>query len=229
MPIRCITFDLDDTLWDCEPVIVAAEARFFEWVQRTCPALAGQFDLDGLIRHRVAYFDRFPEMQHDFTRLRKQWLAELSAAHELAGDWVEEGFRVFWLARNEVELYREAVDLLEGLRERYRVGAITNGNADVHHIGVGHYFDFVITAAQAGSAKPSPGIFRHALSAAGVPAGECVHVGDNPYADVQGARAQGMRTVWVNPTGTAWPAGDPRPDATVRHVGEIAELLVRWA
>ncbi|AOV16779.1 haloacid dehalogenase [Acidihalobacter aeolianus] len=229
MPIRCITFDLDDTLWDCEPVIVAAEARFFEWVQRTCPALARQYDLDALIRHRVAYFDRFPEMQHDFTRLRKQWLAELSAAHALAGDWVEEGFKVFWLARNEVELYREAIDLLEGLRERYRVGAITNGNADVHHIGVGHYFDFVITAAQAGSAKPSPGIFRHALSAAGVPAGECVHVGDNPYADVQGARAQGMRTVWVNPTGAAWPAGDPRPDATVRHVGEIAELLVRWA
>lgn len=228
MTIRCITFDLDDTLWDCESVIVAAEARFHDWLIRCCPALAEHYDLDGLVRHRVDYFQRFPELQYDLTRLRRQWLTALSTEHGHPTDWVDEGFRVFWLARNEVELYQEAVGLLEGLRTHYRVGAITNGNADVHHIGVGHYFDFVITAAEAGSAKPSPGIFRQALQAAGVPASDCLHVGDNPYADVQGARAQGMRTVWVNPTGAPWPAGDPRPDAAVRHVGEIAGLLTRW-
>lgn len=229
MPIRCITFDLDDTLWDCESVIANAEIRFHEWLGQHCPALASHYDLKSLVHHRMAYFQRFPELQHDLTRLRKQWLIALSATHQHSDQWVEAGFDVFWRARNEVELYEEAAALLDGLRNRYRVGAITNGNADVHHIGVGHYFDFVITAAHAGSAKPSPGIFHQALQAAGVMASECLHVGDNPYADVQGARAQGMHTVWVNPAGLSWPAGDPRPDATVRHVGELAALLDHWA
>lgn len=228
MALRCITFDLDDTLWDCDPVLAAAEARFHEWLRIYCNELAKHYEPSALVSHRIAYFQRFPELHHDLTRLRKQWLADLAATHGLSDAWVDEGFRVFWLARNEVELYQHAVELLDGLRERYRVGAITNGNADVTHIGIDHYFDFVVTSAQAGSAKPSPRIFKQALMAAGVPASECVHVGDNPYADVQGAHAQGMHTVWVNPHGVSWPAGDPRPEAVVRHVGELKALLISW-
>lgn len=225
MGIRCITFDLDDTLWECASVLEAAETRFYEWLKHYCPALARHYDREALINHRIGYFKRFPELHHDLTRLRKQWLYDLSAIHGHADSWVEEGFQVFWLARNEVELYQEAAELLEKLSGHYRLGAITNGNADVHHIGIDHYFDFVITSAQAGCAKPAPGIFRKALDESGVLAHECAHVGDNPYADVQGARAQGMHTVWVNPNDILWPAGDPRPDITVRHAGQIVDWL----
>ncbi|WP_455379954.1 HAD family hydrolase [Acidihalobacter prosperus] len=225
MGIRCITFDLDDTLWECESVLETAETRFYEWLEHHCPALTRHYDRDDLVNHRINYFKRYPELHHDLTRLRKQWLFDLSATHDYPDDWVEEGFRVFWLARNEVKLYQEAAELLEKLRDHYQIGAITNGNADVRHIGIDHYFDFVITAAQAGCAKPSPAIFHKALEEAGFLARECAHVGDNPYADVQGARAVGMRTVWVNPNGLPWPAGDPRPDITVRHAGQIIDWL----
>ena len=33
MTIRCIAFDLDDTLWACKPVIEHAEQRFYAWLQ----------------------------------------------------------------------------------------------------------------------------------------------------------------------------------------------------
>ena len=105
--------------------------------------------------------------------------------------------------------FEEVHAALDGMRERYAVGAITNGNADVHHIGIGHYFDFVITAADAGAAKPKAEIFQAALAAAGVEACHAVHVGDDPKRDVHGANAVGMRTVWVNVNATPWPGGPP--------------------
>lgn len=227
MSIRCITFDLDDTLWSCRPVIAEAERRFYAWLIDRYPALASHYDLDMLIAHRIDYFRRNEDLRHDMTHLRKRWLAQLAGEHALGDEWIDEGFRVFWLARNEVELYAEAATLLEELGKHFRIGAITNGNADVRHIGVDHFFDFVITSAGAGVAKPHPDIFEQALQHAGVKADECLHVGDDAECDVLGAQAHGLRTVWINPEGKPWEAGRS-PDAEVRHVGELREVLARW-
>lgn len=227
MSIRCITFDLDDTLWACRPVIAEAERRFYRWLIDRYPALATDYDLDTLVAHRIEYFRRNEDLRHDMTRLRKRWLAQLSVEHGLDKAWIEEGFRVFWLARNEVELYAEAAGLLEDLGRHFRIGAITNGNADVHHIGVDHYFEFVLTSAEAGVAKPHPDIFERALQIAGVRAEECLHVGDDVECDILGAQAHGLRTVWINPDGAAWKGKRP-PDGQIRHVGELREVLARW-
>lgn len=227
MTLRCITFDLDDTLWSCRPVIAEAERRFYVWLIGRYPALASAYDLDALIAHRIEYFRLHKDLRHDMTRLRKRWLAQLAAEHDLGKEWIDEGFRVFWLARNEVELYAEAASLLEELGRHYTIGAITNGNADVRHIGVDHYFDFVITSAEAGVAKPHPDIFERALNKAGVSADQCLHVGDDAECDILGAKAHGLRAVWVNPEGLPWNAGAP-PEAEVRHVGELLGVLARW-
>ena len=39
MSIECITFDLDDTLWDVEPVILRAEELFYQWLSQHCPRI----------------------------------------------------------------------------------------------------------------------------------------------------------------------------------------------
>lgn len=227
MAIKCITFDLDDTLWACAPVLAAAEEGWYAWMRECYPRIVDRYRLDDLLSHRKDFYTQYPELHHDLTRLRKQWLAHLADEAGYGDELVEEGFRVFWEARNAVEVYAEAHALLDGLRDRYRVGAITNGNADVHRIGVAHYFDFVVTAAEAGAAKPHPDIFQSALAAAAVPAHEAVHVGDDPARDVLGASRIGMRTVWVNPTLEPWPGGQV-PDAVVRTVGELEAVLESW-
>ncbi|HEX3667973.1 MAG TPA: HAD-IA family hydrolase, partial [Acidimicrobiia bacterium] len=50
-----------------------------------------------------------------------------------------------------------------------------------------------------GVAKPDPRIFELALEALAVPATRAIHVGDTPGADVDGARAAGVRPVLVDP------------------------------
>lgn len=226
--VRCITFDLDDTLWDVGDVIEGAETGFYDWLAERHPHVARRFAKDELTEHRRDTYQRFPHLRHDFTALRKLWLGELAREFECHEDMVEEGFRVFWELRNSVRPFERVPEILDRLGARYRIGAVTNGNADVHHIGIGHLFDFVVTAAGAGAAKPEAAIFHAALAEAqtGDPR-EVVHVGDDPERDVMGAAAVGMRTVWVNTRGEPW-RGNPAPDAEVRHVEELFEILDRW-
>ncbi|GGB32198.1 hypothetical protein GCM10011492_23600 [Flexivirga endophytica] len=52
-----------------------------------------------------------------------------------------------------------------------------------------------------GVAKPHPRMFRAACDVLGIPAGDVLHVGDNPDADVAGAEAAGMTAALVQPDG----------------------------
>lgn len=223
--IGCVTLDLDDTLWDCPPVLEQAERDMYAFLREHLPRITERHDAGALMAHRRDHHRRHPEGAHDLTYLRKHWLAEIATRFDYGTELVEPAFRAFWLARNAVRLYAGAEACLEMLASRFTLGVITNGNADVHHIGIGHYFDFVVTPVEAGAAKPRPEIFHSALAAAGVEAARAVHVGDDPERDVLGAQAAGMRTVWVNAKRSPWPGGRS-PDAMVAHVGELARVIV---
>ena len=85
------------------------------------------------------------------------------------------------------------------------VGMITNIYADLHRtcarLGLTDCLDFWVTSKEAGSEKPHPAIFEMALSKAGVPAPETVHVGDQYYSDVTGARGVGITPVLIDRAG----------------------------
>ncbi len=222
--IECITFDLDDTLWECFPVIMRAESVFYSWLQEDYPRIAEAYSLEEMIHHRREFFGRFPEMAHDFSWLRRQWLACL------AGDFgyhheglVEVGLEVFLAARNHVTLYDGTREILQQAHQRYTCGSITNGNADVVRIGIGGFFDFSVTAAGAGAAKPSPVIFRAAVEAAGVAPEKILHIGDDPICDILGAARIGMKTLWINPEWQPW-EGACGPDLQLGHITELAGL-----
>jgi len=166
--IHCITFDLDDTLWECFPVIVRAEQVFFEWLESNYPSIAKDFDVESLMLHRRQAFASFPEMAHDFTWLRKRWFTDLVIEYGCDTAKVEEGFAVFLKARNTVTIFEGVESLLEKVKAHYRCGSITNGNADISMVGIDSYFDFEITAAGAGAAKPDPIVFNAAIQASAV-------------------------------------------------------------
>ena len=227
MTVRCITFDLDDTLWDCGSVIGAAETTFYRWLEAHCPRIAAHHDPEDLVVNRREVYSEYPELHHDLTRLRKVWIARLIEEWGYDSALREPAFMAYWEARNAVTLFDAVPDALEGLRDRYAVGAITNGNADLAYIGIDHWFDFVVTAASAGCAKPEPAIFEAALAEAGASPHAAVHVGDDPERDVRGARAVGMRAVWVNMAGRPWPGEGDRPDAEIRDLSELDAALER--
>ena len=77
---------------------------------------------------------------------------------------------------------------------------------------------------------PRPEIFESLLAMLGVAPAEAVHVGDNLDADVAGATAVGMRTVWItrcvpDPDAALARYTGPRPTWVVRDLAEIASLV----
>lgn len=225
MTIRCIAFDLDDTLWDCHSVIHHAEQTLFRYLQQYYPSLVESYpSLERLIASRIAYLEQYPELQHDLTTLRIHWLQQLAFETQLDPSMAEQAFQVFWQARNQVKFFPAVLSSLEDLATAYSLGVITNGNASVHQIGIDHLFSFTLSSAEAGVAKPHPAIFQQALMKAQVKAHEMVYIGDDPEKDVIGAQQVGLRTIWFNPQRREQPLG-LRPDAIMTNFAEIKALI----
>lgn len=82
-------------------------------------------------------------------------------------------------------------------------------------------FDSEVFSCQVGMAKPEPGIYLHALSALGLDAAACVFVGDGGSNELAGARAVGLKTVFVSVA-----VEDLWPDR-VEHRARAADFRVR--
>jgi len=164
---------------------------------------------------------QFPEQSHDLTFLRRRALAAQLIGAGYAESACEEALEVFLAARNRVEFYDDVRPALERLRTRYRLFALSNGNADPERCGLGEYFDGHVSAIAAGAAKPDARIFAALRDMAGVPADEILHVGDDPITDVVGARQAGMQTAWLNRDARSWPVALAPPARTISTLAEI--------
>ncbi len=232
-PVEAVTFDLDYTLWDLAGVIEHAEARAYEVLAREFPRVADRLGAEDVraLRGEVAA-DR-PEIVHDVTHLRREAFRRAGVAGGYAGQeldaLVERVFHAFLDARHDVVLFEDTLPLLEWLRgQGVRVGALTNGNAEVERLGLGGYFDFALSAVDIGAAKPSHLVFEAARGRAGVIPERIVHVGDDPHSDVVGAAAFGMQAVWLNRAREPWPEDvPPRPRCV--QIATLSELRERLA
>ena len=216
-----LSFDLDDTLWPVGPVIAAAESALLSWLRERYPLTLSGHDSESLRALRAGVAQRFPERGHDLTFLRHRTLKDLFGAAGHAESLADEALEVFFSARNRVEFYDDVRPALNRLRSRYRLFAVSNGNADLQRCGIGDLFAGHVTASAAGAAKPDARIYAALLEMAGVAAARVLHIGDDPLADVVGATQAGMQAVWLNRDGREWPKSLAAPARTVSTLAEI--------
>lgn len=113
-------------------------------------------------------------------------------------------------------------DMLDALRlEGYRLAMLTNRGDQVHETG-GEWdliapFEFIGTRDTVGAQKPAPDLFHHISARFDVPATRALHIGDNPFADVEGAHAAAWDVVLIDPD-------DLFPDWDVPRLKSIHEL-----
>jgi putative hydrolase of the HAD superfamily len=135
--VRVIAFDLDNTLWDVEPVLVRAEARLCAWLEEHCPRITRNVTAEQMRQARAELARREPHNAHDFTYLRTAALAAHARAHGYAETIAEQAFEVFLAARCEVTVLPDVLPALERLSCSYRLASLSNGNAELARSGSG--------------------------------------------------------------------------------------------
>jgi FMN phosphatase YigB (HAD superfamily) len=119
--------------------------------------------------------------------------------------------------------------LLSRLNRRYRLGIVSNfyGNLVTvcHNVKIHAFFSVIVDSERVGCLKPDPRIFQSALDELGLTPAAAVFVGDSLPRDMAGARAIGMRHIWL--VGEAAAQAVPCcPDDRVLHsLGELEGLL----
>jgi putative hydrolase of the HAD superfamily len=124
--------------------------------------------------------------------------------------------------------YPETREVLERLRSRFRIGLVTNGaerlqRAKLARTGLERCFDVIVVSETVGVGKPSPEPFEVALAALGVGPDEAAMVGNDISRDIAGARAAGIRPIWVHRPSDGW-GGDPGDADQIEDLRELLEL-----
>jgi len=131
--------------------------------------------------------------------------------------------------------FPDSAAALAALGERFRLGVITNCDDDLFAASnkrLGVTFDWVITAQQAGSYKPSHRNFELAFERIGRPRDRILHVAQSLFHDHVPARELGLRSVWINRRGDregsgATPPAEASPDVTFPDMASFAEDALR--
>lgn len=198
MALAALTLDLDDTLWPVWPAIARAEAGLHTWLAQHAPATAALHDSAALRRLRQAVEAEQPDRAHDLSGLRRD---SIRRALQLAGDdtaLAEPAFAHFLALRQQVELFGDVLPALRRLKTRFRLVALSNGNADVMAMpALAGLFDAAFSAQTLGVGKPHPAAFAAACAAVDCSPAQVLHVGDDGHTDVDGALAAGLQAAWI--------------------------------
>ena len=213
--IKAVSFDLDDTLWPLMPTILNAEKVTNTWVKENYPGVTSLLNKKDVFAIRDKLVKNNPNLVNQLSELRKLSFIELGL---LAGYSEQESrslskasFEIFFNARNDIELYEGVEETLSSLKSKYKLGVITNGNADLKKIGIDHYFDFAFSSSDLNASKPDPIMFQAAVDATSCSAEEICHVGDHQIYDVKASKDFGMHPIWFNEVGGEWNLDEEYP------------------
>lgn len=208
-------------------------------------------DLDNTLVDRGT---AFAEFAHDFARglglgqAEAEWLIEVDndgfAAREAVAAAIQEKFGLSQDDQSQLRstiraglvdrmrLDPEVPVALDRAREAgWRLAIVTNGTVPqqthkVTALGLRSHVDAVVISEGVGVRKPDPTIFRYAAEAAGSTVAGGWMIGDSADADVAGAHAAGIGSVWLR-RGRTWPSsGIPSPWHQADSFAEAVDLVL---
>lgn len=169
---------------------------------------------------------------HDMLRIKinieLQWLAEQGQFP--AGDVEPKTEEIAAICNAEAMRHvKEAAGVLEMLAPRYPMVLVSNfyGNIStvLEKFGIRKYFSKIIESAVVGVRKPDPAIFTLGVKALGLPAAECLVVGDSYKKDIVPALEAGCKAVWIKGPGWSGEEDATVYNPTIKNLQELTKML----
>lgn len=219
-----LTFDCYGTLVDWETGILGA-------LRQLLPGLAVPDDelLEAHARHETA-LEAGP--YRPYREVLARALFAIAADFGVVAD--EEQAHAYADAAADWPPFADSSAALAGLARRYRLGVITNCDDDIFAASrrqLGVEFEWVLTAEQARSYKPSLRNFELALERIGLPRERILHVAQSLFHDHVPAHRLGLRTAWIDRRRGrggfgATPPATAEPDLAVADMESFARLAL---
>ncbi len=240
-PIRAVFFDLGKTLiypqdaW--QPVLLRSDKAL------TTSLIASGVEVD----MRTFPYE-FMERLNRYYADREETLRETTTFKMLHHLLQEKGFRdvpapilraaldaKYAITQANWYLEQDAHAVLRALKlNGYTLALISNAGddpdvqalLDTHKIR--HYFSFIRTSAACGFRKPHRHIFDEALRDLGLLPEQCAMVGDTLDADIKGANALGIYSIWINRRANknTKTLVDIHPKAVIQELIELPKVLL---
>jgi 2-haloacid dehalogenase len=222
-----VLLDADNTLFDYDRAEAEALA---ETLSEAAPRAPRDEALEAYHAINARFWKLFEQRKVDAAGLQSGRWAELFRQMGLPGDPASAAVRYVTRLSEKAHLLPGAAETVRELARRARLCLVTNGLSLVQRgrlarSGFADSFTAVLISEEMGLAKPDPRFFQAAGSALGLSAARLLCVGDNPEADIGGARGAGIDACWFAPGGGAWPGpGDP-PEHVIRDLSEILHIV----
>ena len=231
--IRCLLFDVDDTLMDYH----RAEMQILRRIFAENGKVPSQAQLDDLWEKSWLYWNLHglhetwrEEIQRDYVRLYRDAVTDYcvymrktyglgqneNALYELFGRYLGDA----------VTLYDDVLPVLQMLKGHFVLCAASNALSDCQRPrldAMNVRFDHIFLSEEMGTIKPAQAFFRKAAQAAGCEPAECMMIGDSLSSDVAGAQKAGMKTCWINRTGRTL-SGEIQSDAVIQNLHQLLEI-----
>ncbi|MEN5173021.1 HAD-IA family hydrolase [Acinetobacter higginsii] len=214
---KAVIFDLDQTLLDRTTSLI----KFLTW----------QINFFQLIsaNDREPFIQRFLELDdngkvwkdHVYENLIQEFSIQGHSKEILLTSYIR-NFNKFSCCFEHVENV-----IIQLKQQGYLIGLISNGRTpfqehNFYALGLAEFFSSIIVSEAVGIRKPDPAIFLLSCQQLGVHPQDCIFVGDNELADIQGAKAVGMKTIFFHPN----PAiSSAIADANFHHYEKLMTIL----
>jgi putative hydrolase of the HAD superfamily len=226
--VRAVLLDVLGTLVELEPPGPALR----EEIERRTGVDVGEERASAAFAAEISYYLEHHMEGRDMAAveaLRDRCAEEIRRSLALEG-LQHAAAREAMLAALRFRAFPDAAPLLRELRARgLRLVAASNWDASLpeglEQAGLAPYLDGAVSSAVVGAAKPDPAVFLAALAVAGCAPHEAFHVGDSPEADVEGARATGVRVALLDRHGVL--ADPPSPVPKISSLADVLSLIWR--
>ena len=150
MPFKAISFDLDDTLYSNQPVMMTTEHQMTTYFTQHLPTKTSPYNAQFWSEFRRQVLTNNPSLKHDVAALRFQTyltgVKALGYSDMQANNTAHTAMKEFNFHRSNFSVPVNIHTFLETLAQKVPLVAISNGNVDTETIGIAHYFQHIYHA-----------------------------------------------------------------------------------